>query len=220
MDQWPTLDFIATNFHFVSNLIIVIMAWSFETNGVMLLNIIIVAIFYPCAARRLVSVSQGIKRNTGILTQCDLKMAEKVTRIYKRESSKVFLEYRNVAWNILTTINILALLLAYPTPLLYYIYRYKNFEGWCSDGGPDPSSVDEPDAAPGIRPFDCGNATAGSNNFNGYTFPSEVFTDPVYHEEIQSWLDLLGIYKVGAATTDYNFYRIRLTLLLFLFIEK
>ena len=129
MDHWPTFDFIATNFHFLSNLTIVIMAWSFETNGVMLLNIIIVVIFYRCSASRLLSVSRGIKRNTGILTQCDLKMAEKVTRIYKRESAKVFLEYRNMAWNILITINILALLLAYPTPLIYYIYTYKNFEG-------------------------------------------------------------------------------------------
>ena len=147
-------------------------------------------------------------------------MAEKVTRIYKRESSKILLDSRNSFWNVLVTINILAILLAYPTSLLCYIYEYKNHDTHCDGTEPRESVHPLEDAhldGTSIREYDCAK---GPGAVLAWTFPVKGFTDTNQMEQTHSWLELLGIYKHGCIQTDFGFYAIRLALLGVLFIEK
>jgi hypothetical protein len=75
MHWWPYIDFVATYGHFFNNLTIIYVAINFSVSFFMCFNVTCVCCFYCLATHRLNKMAEQNYINSGLQSQCDLKMA-------------------------------------------------------------------------------------------------------------------------------------------------
>lgn len=87
MDKWPILDFFAAYCgHLINNLIIVIVAINYSVSILMCFNVFCVCYLYMRATIELNKKSLQNFRETGIQSQCDLKMVQIISRRFQHEA--------------------------------------------------------------------------------------------------------------------------------------
>jgi hypothetical protein len=75
MHWWPYIDFVATYGHLFNNLTIICVAINFSVSFFMCFNVACVCLFYCLATHRLNTMAERNYINSGLQSQCDLKMA-------------------------------------------------------------------------------------------------------------------------------------------------
>jgi len=89
------------------------------------INVCVLCWFFLAVGNRVGQSARRLRNISGIQTQCDIKMAEMVTKQYKAESWAIFLELRRRIWAAQFIILIITQLIQYPTPLLKQIKDLK-----------------------------------------------------------------------------------------------
>lgn len=94
MKYWPILDFLALYGHIINNSIIVILAFWYNLSVLMSFNIFCVCFFYMMSTQRLNHRANVNTKRAGVQSQCDLKMAQLITKRFKNETFYEFLKLR------------------------------------------------------------------------------------------------------------------------------
>jgi Ni/Fe-hydrogenase subunit HybB-like protein len=94
MRFWPILDALALYGHIINNLIIVYLALKYNISIFMCFNIFCVCYFYMMSTYRLNQRANKNAYRSGVQSQCDLKMAQLITKRFKNDSFYEFLNLR------------------------------------------------------------------------------------------------------------------------------
>lgn len=121
MNFWPLFDLVATYGHLLSNFIAVYVAINISVSFFMAFNILCVCCFYMIATHRLHQRAHLNFDRSGLQSQCDVKMAQIITKRYKSESYYEFLSIRRSLWNIQVTALFICTFIGFPTSILYQI---------------------------------------------------------------------------------------------------
>lgn len=84
IDFWPVIDFICLYGHFVNNAIIIYLAIYYNVNFVMFVNLVCLSVFYLLTTIQMNNISNKLALETGIQTQCDLRIASIVSKKYNQ----------------------------------------------------------------------------------------------------------------------------------------
>jgi len=84
MAWWPWIDFFALYGHLINNMIIVCLAIYVNVSVVMFFNLLCMCLLYMTTTRAIHGYTGNLRKRTGLLTQCDLKMAQMITKRYKK----------------------------------------------------------------------------------------------------------------------------------------
>jgi hypothetical protein len=98
MKFWPIMDFICLYGHFLNNLIIIYVAIYYNVNFVMFVNICCMCIFYLLTTIKMNNTANRLALECSLQTQCDLRLASIVSKKYKEETFRNFLNLRNSIW--------------------------------------------------------------------------------------------------------------------------
>jgi hypothetical protein len=85
--------------HIINNSIIMILSVYVNVSFFMAFNILCLCIFYASSSRKLNYKANKNATDSGIQSQCDLKMAQLITKRYKNDSFYEWLKIRNGVWN-------------------------------------------------------------------------------------------------------------------------
>lgn len=121
MDYWPIFDTIASYGHILNNITIVVIAINLNVSVLMLFNVVCVCLFYMMATQKLNKKADKNFKESGLNSQCDLKLASLITKRYKKESFESFLRLRRTIWHVQFAALCFLICLGYPTELLYSI---------------------------------------------------------------------------------------------------
>ena len=121
MKWWPYIDTLATYGHLFNNFTIVYVAINYGVNLYMCFNVCCVCLFYCVATVRLNKKANENYTCSGLQSQCDIKMAQIITKRYKSESFEVFLRLRRTFWKIQFSVLLVAIWVSFPTSILLNI---------------------------------------------------------------------------------------------------
>lgn len=121
MSWWPYIDFIATYGHIFNNLTIIYVAINYSVSFFMIFNVTCVCMFYCLATHRLNKKAEQNFINSGLQNQCDLKMAQIITKKYKSESFQVFIKLRRDFWRVQFVVLIVLVWISFPTSIILQI---------------------------------------------------------------------------------------------------
>ena len=84
MAWWPWMDFFALYGHVINNSIIVCLAIYVNVSVVMFFNLFCMCLLYMITTTSIHRYTGTLRKKCGLLTQCDLKMAQMITKDYKK----------------------------------------------------------------------------------------------------------------------------------------
>ena len=133
---WPWIDHLALYGHIINNSIIVCLAIYYNVNVIMFFNLCCMCIMYKLTTYNIHKFTDDLRRDTGLMTQCDLKMAQQVTKRYKKEAQRVFLNIRSQVWFLQFVVNAIMMCIGFSTSLLHPLRtKYAGLvEGGCPVG--------------------------------------------------------------------------------------
>lgn len=100
MRFWPLFDTLAMYGHVLSNFVIVYSAIMFSVSFYNAFNILCVCLFYLVSAQTVHNMARLNYDRSGLQSQCDVKMAQLITKRYKNETFYVFLNIRRKIWTV------------------------------------------------------------------------------------------------------------------------
>jgi hypothetical protein len=118
MRWWSLFDYIALYGHVVSNFLIVFVSIQYSNSFYNCFNILCVCLFYYQSAQQVHMAAYSNFDRAGLQTQCDLKMAQLVTKRYKSQSFLIFLKVRRQIWNVQFVMLIFTVIASNPIALL------------------------------------------------------------------------------------------------------
>lgn len=115
---WPLFDAIALYGHIASNFVIVYSCIYFAVSFYNCFNILCVCMFYLLSAQIINRRAKSNFDRSGLQSQCDVRMAQLITRRYKNETAYVFLSIRKKIWIVQITALLIVIILGNPATLL------------------------------------------------------------------------------------------------------
>jgi len=134
---WPWIDHLALYGHIINNSIIVCLSIYYNVNVIMFFNLCCMCRMYWLTTYNIHKFTDDLRRATGLMTQCDLKMAQQVTKRYKKEAQHIFLNIRSKVWVLQFVVNAVAMCIGFSTSLLHQLrtkYAERLVEGDCPVG--------------------------------------------------------------------------------------
>lgn len=124
LDWWPVLDFLCTYSHLLTNFIFIAIAlwWKITIYSFVLVSS--TCLFYVLLAYRANKRAMDTYFESGLLTQCDLKMAGLITKKFMSRTSREFINLRSRFWKFQTTLFAILASLGFTSTILY---RYRDF---------------------------------------------------------------------------------------------
>jgi len=119
MNLWPYFDSMASYGHIINNLTIIVIAINFSVSAFTCFNVCCVCYLYAMATIHLNNKAVKNFEQSGLQSQCDLKLSSLITRRYQKESFQEFLKLRRQIWHIQFVALIILICIGYPSEILY-----------------------------------------------------------------------------------------------------